>query len=496
MSLIQRELCGKRQTLTYSGLDPSSDSKYYNFLLKLGVIRAATWGEKWDLFQSTQGRSPAFHSAPVRDTRSPQGSPGTPRDTRRIADKSRIPFLASASSDLDEGFEPSSDGRLLEGASIVLPARPSPRKAMRRQADRSRSLVGHTPSQSVDLAFDALSVNPPIRTSTPVYAQQPLYRNSAGRTSPGLPPYSVSDVSRAVDQSTSLMDEIDDPVTPRLKHNTELAPEVMAKWDSKTNLDMEALADNFYRLGLMGRCLDVWSQSNQWIQSTSSQIDRVRNTILLRQTMEKWRAACDLQLALPATADRHFKLSQERHALGVWLENTRVRGLERKRKNWENQKDEVQLRETWRKWRVEVVKRRTERWQKEVGKKERKFVAEKRHTLVADIFNVSTRVIPHSSVALTLKRWYGVMRDKVDREAADRFAVEHTQRQALRLWLQRARLSRSLSVVRQTRDRQDTAQTLNKWRTKARLAVAERTLQRTSDMAAVKSVWDIWRAKK
>ena len=242
----------------------------------------------------------------------------------------------------------------------------------------------------MDLAFDALSLNPPIRTSTPVYAQQATGGYHAGQTSPGLPPYSVSDISQALDISRSLMDETGDPATPRLHYKSLITPEISEKWDARTEADMESLADNFYRLGLMGRCLDVWGQSHQWIESTTAQIDRVRKTILLRQILEKWRAACDLQLALPATADRHFKLSQQHRVLALWLERTRVRSLERREEAWVKEQDQVLTKNTWRKWRVEVVRRRTERWQKEVGKKEKSFVKQKRQVLVAKIFEVSS----------------------------------------------------------------------------------------------------------
>lgn len=381
--------------MNISGLNPSSDSKYYNFLLKLGVIRAPTWGEKWDLFQSTQAQAQAVDDSfpPSSGTASPRSVRYANAGDRQVADKSRIPFLASASSDLDEGFEPSSDGRQVDGASLIGYPRPSPRKVLRKHADRSRSLVGYTPSQSVDLAFDALSLNPPIRTSTPVYAQQPVScGHQTGRSSPGLPPYSVSDISQALDLSTSLMGDTEGPATPRLQHKMALTPDTAEKWDTKTTNDMESLAANFYRLGLLGRCLDVWVQSHQWLRSTTSHIDRVRETILLRQTMEKWRAGYDLQLALPATADRHFKLSRERRTLSLWLERTRVKGLDRTLAGWVNQKDQMDVRKTWKRWRVEVVRRRTERWQKEVGKKERGFVKKKRQSLAAEMFDVSSDI--------------------------------------------------------------------------------------------------------
>ena len=369
-----------------SAISPVQDSRYYNFLLKLGVIRAASWGEKWDLFKVTQ----SAHQVRARP------SPRRPRAysvniARRLrADKAKLPFLASASSDLDEGFEPSHDGNV---ESLLGLARESPRKAMGAAREISRSLVGHTPSPSLSHAFDALNIHPPIRTSTPVYAQ--YHRDSPAdgedadteadaEVSPGLPPYSVSDVSHGLDTLPS------DPATPRPRH-VELAVDTLEKWDARTEREMEALADEFHRLGLICRCLDVWSRAYDWIKSTSDQIDSVRNKILLRQVMAKWLEAHEYQLSLPATADQHRQLHLQRSALRRWAERAKVQRLGRDADAFALVKEEEQMRRTWGRWRVEVTRRRTERWQKEVGKKERLFVRRRNAMLVTNTFDVSCR---------------------------------------------------------------------------------------------------------
>lgn len=217
-----------------SGLSPSTDTAYYQFLLKLGIIRAPTWGERWDQWRATQTStrpSPRF----------------PPVDESKIAEsRARLPFLASASSDLDEGFG-GSETYEGDGESLLNVLRVSPRKAMTRSdRSRARSLVGYTPSQSVD--YGDTSFNPPMRTSTPVYAQEYAY-------GPPLPPYSVSDLSRS--------DVFDRSATPKAGVVSWNEGKSMEEWVTE---EMERKADEFYRTGLLGRCWDVWAGSNQWIQ--------------------------------------------------------------------------------------------------------------------------------------------------------------------------------------------------------------------------------------
>jgi len=169
-----------------------------------------------------------------------------------------VPFLASASSDLDDGHVEGEtyDG---DGESLIGQGPPSPRKELA-GVDQTRSLVGYTPSQSLDYA--AGPFNPPIRTSTPVYA----YNEGYGRSTPPLPPYSVSEISGSLDEADSRL--VESLRTPR---------PAQAAWSEKKRdredavvREMERRADGFYDTGLMGRCWDVWHKAESWIKVCSS----------------------------------------------------------------------------------------------------------------------------------------------------------------------------------------------------------------------------------
>jgi protein SFI1 len=222
-----------------SGLSQASDTAYYQFLLRLGVIRAPTWGERWDLWKATNTIQSRPHTSPRKSRAT---------SDRSAAIKARLPFLASASSDLDEGFE--GDGE----SAVGLDNRLSPRRELK--GEKGKSMVGYSPSQSVD--YDFTSLTAPIRTSTPV--------NARAKGSPPLPPYSVSDISEVSELQRS-----DSHRTPRTG-NRQLEVKDL---DADVVREMERRADEFYETGLRGRCWDVWMQASEWVQVCSRKLLRV-----------------------------------------------------------------------------------------------------------------------------------------------------------------------------------------------------------------------------
>ena len=360
----------------------ATDTTYYQILLKLGVIRAPTYGERWEQWQ-------AIHSIAVRSGDKPKRSRS---DSRRTADiRARVPFLASASSDLDDGYM---DGEADDagGGSVMIQTRPSPRKELAKE-DHSRSLVGYTPNQSVE--YDVNTLHPPIRTSTPVYAQEQGY----GRSTPTLPPYSVSEVSRSIDEMDHQL--VEGMHTPRASQ----VPWLGSKQEVEDAVirEMERRADDFYQTGMMGRCWDVWYRASDWMQvsgstpvitnltcveETAQQIDLLRTRILLQQTLVKWRSTHQHFLSLPNTADAHHALHLQDQVLQMWLRRSRQKQLLKREDSFVKSWVDINLKKTWRSWRMELVRKRTERWDRDMKARERNFVERKAGKLFLAGFQV------------------------------------------------------------------------------------------------------------
>jgi protein SFI1 len=140
--------------------------------------------------------------------------------------------------------------------------------------ERSRSLVGYTPTPSIlddDSGYNEITFDPPIRTSTPLQA----FRKPRDGHSPELPPYSVSDISESRRGGSRIdLDEEDAQLvqglgTPKAYYrDLPLTEDVQHEDvnDEEGDAEMEMTANKFFETGLMGRCWDVWSQSAQWIQ--------------------------------------------------------------------------------------------------------------------------------------------------------------------------------------------------------------------------------------
>lgn len=323
------------------------------------MIRARTWGERWDVWRSTNGV----------DLVPPPVSP-LPHPLR-----ARVPFLASASSDLDEGFADSE-----ADAGSDMPGRESPRKAIH------RSLVGYTPVES-----DA-DVTPPLRTSTPVQAQFSAYRERdrdrarGPSVTPIPPPYTESDISQPTLRSPI------SGLTPRTRNRFMTPRQIVydiPDLEPTVVRQMEAQADNFYRVGSLGRCWGMWFQATEWIMRTSARIDKVRDDILLRQTLQRWQAVHDYRLAQPGTADSHYAARVQSQAIGQWLARLRERRLETTAINMESVRERKVLHGAWVSWRTRLVKRRTKRWEEDIRERERAVVQRLDGRKVAQVFDVS-----------------------------------------------------------------------------------------------------------
>ncbi len=318
------------------------------------MIRARTWGERWDVWRSNNG----INLAPP------------PMSPKLHPLKARVPFLASASSDLDEGFGVESE----QGSEVGATGRESPRKAMH------RSLVGFVPSEA------GSDVTPPLRTSTPVAAQFSAYRErTRGPATPTPPPYTESDVSQ-----TTLGSPIGG-LTPRARNRFMPAkPAVdIPDLDPTVVRQMEAQADAWYRITLLGRCCEWWFKASERILRINEQIDSVRATIELRKALQKWHAATEFRLEQPGTADAHYAARLQSQVVVQWLARLKERRVEARGAHVAQAKERKVLHSAWISWRARLVKRTTKRWEEDIRERERAFVQRRDTRLAAQLFDVS-----------------------------------------------------------------------------------------------------------
>lgn len=332
------------------------------------MIRARTWGERWDVWQETNAprvAKPAHKSKKNVTVRRPNPM------------RERVPFLASASSDLDEGFASESD------AGSEATPRESPRKTIE---DSLRSLVGYTPDNS---GMSSELYPPPMRTSTPVHAQDFDWYGITSRSramTPTPPPYSESEANSTIISSPIKARVLDGMVTPKAR---QVLVSIDDELDAAIVREMERRADTFHRLGLLGRCWGAWSQSAAWIQRTTSQIDSVRDTILLRQSLAKWRTIHEFRLTQPGTADAHYAHKKQQEVIDRWLARLRDRRLEKLEQQYGVDRETDAKRRVWRTWRTKHVQIQTRRWEDDLKKREAVAVQHLNRNSLRRTFDVS-----------------------------------------------------------------------------------------------------------
>ncbi|BEI86925.1 hypothetical protein CcaverHIS002_0702710 [Cutaneotrichosporon cavernicola] len=432
------------RVLEANGIRPSSDKSYYQFLLKLGMIRARTWGERWDVWRSNNGVSLA--PPPV----SPRPHPL----------RARLPFLASASSDLDEGFGADSE----QGSEVGVTGRESPRKVMH------RSLVGFVPSEADG------DVTLPLRTSTPVAAQFSAYRErTRGPSTPTPPPYPESDVSQTTLRSPT------DGITPRARNRfmPHLQVVDVPDLDPTVVRQMEAQADAWYRITLLGRCCEWWFKAAERIIRINAQIDSVRTTINLRKALQKWQVATEFRLEQPGTADSHYAARLQSQVVRRWLTSLKERRVEARGAYMAKSKERQVVHGAWISWRAKLAKRTTKRWEEDIREREKASVQRRDARLAAQVFD----------------RW----RDQTRERAADKYAVQTTLSRTLFKWHSQTvklhSLGRRISDWERQHGTAVLADSFRLWRKKSILGPIQHHVSAHRNGMVLARAWSQWRLK-
>ncbi|KAK8853170.1 hypothetical protein IAR55_003871 [Kwoniella newhampshirensis] len=478
------------EVLEENGISPTGDSAYYNFLLKVGVIKAATWGDKWDIWKAT--RSPntlasSSKSPPV--SHSLLSSVGGDTSKARSAQaRARVPFLASASSDLDEGFAPEDareDEVFAEGGSVIDVLRPSPRKAIgRKKGNDPPTLAGYGASdQSID--FDEnllLSVNPPLRTSTPVFAQHAPYRPKEPNHGGFPPAYSVSDVSQGLDETTADFSALG-LVTPHGSPKASPSRSSASSWVDRIDdlslegrREMEVKADTFYRFGLMGRCWQLWFKTSEWYRITYKNIPVARDNLLLRQILEKWWQSTRRQLALSATAEQHHQRHLKALVLKTWIERLKGKELSALEAEWQEKRTRCRQKRMFKLWKRKWEARRAERWKKDMAERELRLVERRRNAL-------SKRIYTH---------WRIEARSRIIETTRNLQILEST----FYGWFDLARKMRHLHEIRADLDQRKLAEAFGFWRRSSELKPIGADVRGRHEGDLLRRVWSDWRISR
>ncbi|WVR07735.1 hypothetical protein IAU60_004778 [Kwoniella sp. DSM 27419] len=502
------------EVLQERGISPTSDSVYYSFLLKVGVIKAQRWADKWAIWKEARetvqaagtpprspfgvSRSPATHLK----AHSPLSSPGSRGHSSSLAEvKSRVPFLTSASSDLDEGYDDNppiiaQTGRDA-GYNSFVHGRPSPRKEMHRsRREIHRSMVGYTPDQSLVDRVDA-SFTPPMRTSTPVFARTPRYQQ-AGRPSA----YSLSDVDQIVDQSTEDLTALG-LSTP--KGSAIVLPSTSPTWydrleelPERDRRAMERKAGDFYALGLMGRCWDMWTKTSEFYRVAYRNIPVARDNLLLRQLLERWSQATRRQLTHANTAEQHRSLQLKEAVLRRWQEAAREHQLGLLQDHWSRQRDNRHLMAAFHRWKAAGEKKRTDRWKMDMADKELRFSERRDGFLVRRILK-RWRIETRARIATTeanrrtcvqiFDQWYGVTTRKQTHSALLDLFTGHKLAGHLTQWRKKTVLAPLEMQVEASRNHRLMRSLFGRWRLSARQNQQSTLFDRRRRLLSVMDGW-------
>ncbi|KAH0583950.1 hypothetical protein H2248_009533 [Termitomyces sp. 'cryptogamus'] len=344
-----------RGVLRDRGLNPR-EAVYFEKLIKLGMMKGKNWGDKWNAVKArhsrasepsnnnehhdqlyranlAKGRGAQFRTPVVsaEDTRStpshaadldtPSSSFGISTSVKQSKRRPRVRTTTSSSSD-----------DLRRNSLLLLPDTP-PAKQQHRPWKFGASLT----SDSENTCGQSTTRLAATRRS------QLLTRESFGRKSLDstviTPAAATKVIASARERRESVIIEDD-------------------AWNKIRMERDEAEADVFRRTQLLERCWKVWTQLYQWIMTTSGQVARARDNMIMKFYFRRWSEATlsrqDLYQRISIFSDNRCR----RRFLTIWRH--RLRGREqdkwrqdmRQRMNTIREKREKMLcQDAWVKWR-------------------------------------------------------------------------------------------------------------------------------------------------
>ncbi|CAE6433125.1 unnamed protein product [Rhizoctonia solani] len=372
------------------GLDPSEDVIYYEFLLKIGLLKGAEWGDKWAsakaqlnlggsdslvLDQDATLRPPSPCAPPL--TAPPSSLRQTPGPSSRVDRTTR--YRARFADDTTPAPAPNRAPTVTTSAETPseTPSANLQRLLRRLTAVDNSSTTGRTETSSVatpssrvsNLAAPRAARAPPQGQTTPKptirqpvrvagssddstpFQPIPSYRSRF--TTPVTPGASLGKALPAIsrikrEQSVEPVRKVEEP-TPRRRGSEP---------DTWRVIKMEKDADHFRNDRLLEKFFALWRQNTQWIRDTSNQISEARRKLALRENFTKWHDKAQARADMTRRAARVDAYFTQRRVLLYWrqaLEKHRRQlwqsAMKKRLRTVKSAVDQRILRQAWQRWR-------------------------------------------------------------------------------------------------------------------------------------------------
>ncbi|KAG9117290.1 hypothetical protein FRC07_007362 [Ceratobasidium sp. 392] len=458
------------------GINPSDDVIYYEFLLKLGLVKGAEWGDKWatakaqlnlgGIETSALGTeppppptpAPPFAApAPLSSLRTPGPSnqaTRTPRYRARFVDDTPTTQTTSADNP-SETPEPSHASanlqRLLRKLTTADNSSTTGRtetSSIATPSSRLSNLASAQPyrNKGKEPATPRLSTRPPVRIASSLDettpARQPLgYRSRFATPNTPIPHEKVIAPVRVKQESVEPSARLSVEEPPRRSGASEP--------DTWRLIKMEKDADHFRSDRLLEKFFALWKQNTEWIRDTTLQISEARRKLTLRESLTQWQDKSRVRLN---TAQR---------AAQVDAYFTRRRALLH--------------------WRQVMAKRRRQQWQVDMKRKLRTAKA-----------MVDKRILRQ-----VWERWRQAAQSTAALEQAEGFYDANVLHRSVVRWAQRLRAIRVLPIqaleFRAVRNKALLSDMFETWKSRAELRVMERMTLAKRDQRIKKELFLKWR---
>ncbi|KAG8838213.1 hypothetical protein FRC18_005711 [Serendipita sp. 400] len=448
------------------GLSSSDDQFYYHLLLKLGMIRAENWQDKWNIVKEHF----EYDSRHVGPQPSDQTSGKTPM---RV-----IPYRPGY--DDEDVFTLHSQSESIEPTQVFMASEEIPKARGQRQAAPStRYSSSHTPG-----APSIFQSTGNRRTSSATTHEETA--QEVGPRDAIVPPRGLLNQRQIVMARDKQPGGI--PTTTREDADT---------WKV---IAMERDADIFRRESLLARCLDVWVKGLQWVETTTAHLDQARSDFLLRSVITMWRAKVSVETEEMKRAGKMDTLRLLNSSLSKWrmkawnIRRTRwAEDMREKMMQLQRKGDMKVMATTLKQWREAYMLQSASRHYQTILCRMALSKWNRRLSRIAGLSSRAEQVTTRTNTALlenTLAVWKRRVHLNVVARILQEKQADRIKWQFLKLWKQRTQM---YSVAGGFSDARILRETLHKWvRRQERIKQLERRAIAHQNRPLVRAVFRIW----